>query len=139
MAEHLAALRELAPVAEALVEQVIRLDEVYADIKAARGLIDFADIEHMCLRLLGDEDVAEPIRSRFDEVLVDECQDLNGVQDEILKRVTRPPIRRRRAVSRRRRQTEHIPFSPSRSGLVSGAISAGVAGRGRAGTAHRSA
>lgn len=91
LAEHLAALRELAPSAEALVEQVIRLDQVYADIKAARGLIDFADIEHMCLRLLGDEDVAEPIRSRFDEVLVDECQDLNGVQDEILKRLTRAP------------------------------------------------
>lgn len=91
LADHLADLRELAPAAEALAEHVIRLDQVYADIKRARSLIDFADIEHLCLKLLSDEDIAEQIRDRFDEVLVDECQDLNGVQDEILRRVTRAP------------------------------------------------
>lgn len=91
LADQLRALRALAPAAEALVEHVIRLDELYAEMKAARSLIDFADIEHLCLRLLNDEDIAEQIRDRYDEVLVDECQDLNGVQDEILKQVTRAP------------------------------------------------
>ncbi|REJ35686.1 MAG: helicase-exonuclease AddAB subunit AddA [Bacillota bacterium] len=91
LAEQLAALRDLAPVAASLVEHVVRLDEAYAEIKAARGVIDFGDIEHFCLKLLDDQAVAEQIRSRYDEVLVDECQDLNGVQDEILRRIVRPP------------------------------------------------
>jgi len=87
----IAALRGLAPVVEALVETVLDLDRRYAEAKQARGLLDFADIEHYCLRLLADEQVAALVRARFDEVLVDECQDLNGVQDAILRRITRPP------------------------------------------------
>lgn len=90
LSSQIAAMRDLAPLAEALVETVLKLDRRYAEAKEAKALMDFADIEHYCLRLLADEQVAEQIRNRFDEVLVDECQDLNGVQDAILARVTRP-------------------------------------------------
>lgn len=88
--EQLAALTQSAPVAQELVELVMRLDERYTTAKGAKALIDFGDIEHLCLRLLEDASVAQQVRDRFDEVLVDECQDLNGVQDAILSKVTRP-------------------------------------------------
>src|SRR5690606_37982347 len=87
LGEQLAEVRALAPLMDALVEQVLALDEAYAAAKRERGAVDFADLEHLCLRLLEDPDVAAELRARFDEVLVDESQDLNGVQEAILTRI----------------------------------------------------
>lgn len=84
-------LRALAGPMEALVQCVSRLDEEYSAAKNERGLIDFGDIEHLCLQLLAVPEVAEEVAGRFDEVLVDECQDLNGVQDAILERIAPAP------------------------------------------------
>lgn len=91
LADELEALRDLAAPLEALAECVIRWDEVYKVAKNERGLIDFSDIEHLCLELLDVPEVAEEVSERFDEVLIDECQDLNGVQDAILARISRRP------------------------------------------------
>ncbi|PRR75100.1 helicase-exonuclease AddAB subunit AddA [Neomoorella humiferrea] len=94
-----AELGRAAGMARALVEVVRRFDGAYAKIKRDRGLVDFGDLEHFCLKILMDQgappgelrpsDVALELRRRFDEVLVDEYQDINGVQDAILTLVSR--------------------------------------------------
>ena len=91
LAEQVADVRRLAPLMDALVEQVLALDEQYAAAKRERGAVDFADLEHLCLRLLDDPETAAELRARFDEVLVDESQDLNGVQEAILSRISGEP------------------------------------------------
>lgn len=88
--EEIRGWRQVAPQLQALVETVLRFDEAYTAAKNERGLVDFGDIEHLCLKLLQDEVVAAEVGERFDEVLIDECQDLNGVQDAILSRIARP-------------------------------------------------
>lgn len=86
------AVRRLAGLAAAF-------GEAYRKAKLARNLVDFADLEHYCLGLLlapGAEPgspepsaVAAELRRRFVEVLVDEYQDINGVQEAILRLVSR--------------------------------------------------
>ncbi|HEY8394634.1 MAG TPA: UvrD-helicase domain-containing protein [Thermaerobacter sp.] len=89
----------LAPLAGALVELVQDFDRALTSAKQERGLLDFSDMERYALRLLLDpaarpgelrpSDVAREFRRRFDEVLVDEYQDINQVQDAILRLVAR--------------------------------------------------
>lgn len=56
--------------------------------KRKKRLVDFDDLEHLALRLLERADVAQELRDRYREVMIDEYQDVNGVQEAILARVT---------------------------------------------------
>ncbi|MDQ7793104.1 MAG: helicase-exonuclease AddAB subunit AddA [bacterium] len=83
-------LRALAPRMACLTGLVAAFDDVYTAAKAARSLLDFADLERYCLRLLqGSSPVATELRLAFHEVLVDEYQDINPLQDAILGLVSR--------------------------------------------------
>ena len=66
--------------------------------KREKNLLDFNDLEHLCLKILIDRDennniipsgVAEHFKEFFDEVLVDEYQDSNNVQETIIDLVSR--------------------------------------------------
>ena len=89
----LADLAQAAPYMETLATLVNEFAAAYQAAKAEKGQVDFADLEHLALRLLSDpaappgerpSDVAREIRSRFVEVIVDEYQDINATQDAIL-------------------------------------------------------
>ena len=92
-------LRELAPVMRTLVRLVQAFDRRYGEAKKAKGLLDFSDLEHLCLNVLRREDAppealvpseaALAYREQFVEVLVDEYQDTNLVQEAILRLVSR--------------------------------------------------
>ena len=91
-------MEDMAAVRPALVELlhlVLDFDKKYAALKRRRGLIDFADLEHFAVRLLVDlktgkpTEIAEAVAARFEEVMVDEYQDVNGVQELIFTAVTR--------------------------------------------------
>ncbi|MCL2081295.1 MAG: UvrD-helicase domain-containing protein [Oscillospiraceae bacterium] len=56
--------------------------KVYGDLKFARGVLDFSDLEHIAHSLLCAP--GADIGVRFAEVLVDEYQDVNQVQEEII-------------------------------------------------------
>lgn len=96
---HLADLRAMAPVVRALVELVGAFAARYQQIKRERGLVDFADLEHGALQVLCapaeaphrlvPSPVAQALRRRFVEVLVDEYQDTSRVQEAILRLVAR--------------------------------------------------
>ncbi|MFF2481973.1 helicase-exonuclease AddAB subunit AddA [Paenibacillus sp. NPDC058071] len=87
-------MNELAPLMNALAELVIEFGERYEQAKRAKGLLDFGDLEHYCLRILRTPEstpvCSEPsaaaleYRNQFDEILLDEYQDTNMVQEAIV-------------------------------------------------------
>lgn len=92
--EHAEDIRVLSPVVEALVSLVNEFATRFWQAKRDRGLLDFADLEQLSLRLLVDEkgkptEIARGIQARYEEVLVDEYQDVNAVQNAILEAVAR--------------------------------------------------
>lgn len=95
--ELVADLRAVAPLARELAELVREFGEAYRKAKSQRGVVDFNDLEHMCLQVLTDpapdglkpSDAALELRKRFEEVLVDEYQDTNDVQEAIIRMVSR--------------------------------------------------
>ncbi|WP_340004518.1 helicase-exonuclease AddAB subunit AddA [Paenibacillus sp. FSL K6-0276] len=92
-------LNEAAPLMVELAETVIAFGERYRIEKAGRGLVDFSDLEHYCLKILRHpdsapghslpSDAAMEYRAQFDEVLLDEYQDTNSVQEEIVRLISR--------------------------------------------------
>ena len=75
----------------AFLSLVKEVRKAYQGAKRDLGVVDFADLEKFTLDLLRDEDggVAEQLRDKFQHVLVDEFQDVNQVQAEILRLVSR--------------------------------------------------
>lgn len=89
MAEDMAAM---APLLQVLVDLCAEYGERYARAKKERGVVDFNDLEHLAVRLLvretedgfGATETAKLLRGRFDEIMIDECQDSNEIQDLLL-------------------------------------------------------
>jgi len=77
-------LRELYPYMKYLYELVKTFDGLYKELKAERGIIDFNDLEHYTLDILGNEEIANEYRSHYEYIFVDEYQDSNIVQETIL-------------------------------------------------------
>ncbi|MBR0139007.1 MAG: UvrD-helicase domain-containing protein, partial [Firmicutes bacterium] len=65
-------------------------DRRFAGKKAARGLMDFSDIEHMALRILKNGEVSAEYKKRFACAFIDEYQDSNMVQESLISRVCEP-------------------------------------------------
>ncbi|CAI9394860.1 ATP-dependent helicase/nuclease subunit A [Bacillus sp. T2.9-1] len=90
-------MAEMKPHVETLVYLVEAFGERFQQIKMDKGLVDFADLEHYCLSILSRPEENELIpseaalfyRAQFKEVLIDEYQDVNLVQESILKLVTK--------------------------------------------------
>ena len=82
------------PHVEMLIDLTRAYRERYQTAKADLGVMDFADLERHTLRLLADESngVAARLRDQFDYVLVDEFQDINPVQAEILRLISRETV-----------------------------------------------
>ncbi|MDN5344361.1 MAG: ATP-dependent helicase/nuclease subunit [Clostridia bacterium] len=88
---------------KSLVGLVRHFEAAYSKEKRRRGLVDFSDLEHLCLQVLLDpaarpgelrpSEVALELRRRYEEVLVDEYQDINSIQDAILTLVSRQGAR----------------------------------------------
>ena len=86
------------PLIHNLVELTIAFHKAYDEAKKEQGIMDFSDLEHLCLALLvepGTEDdphpseVALELQDTFKEIMVDEYQDTNGVQETIINLISR--------------------------------------------------
>ena len=72
--------------------------EAYSQEKLKKGLVDFNDLEHFTLAILVNKEQPEwqaseasnYYRQKFDEVLVDEYQDINRLQETIIYWLRRP-------------------------------------------------
>ena len=92
-------MKELRDYVKMLSVLVKQFKEKYGQEKREKGIVDFSDLEHYCLEILTDRDgegedqpsrVALAYRNQFQEVLVDEYQDVNSVQETILNLVSKP-------------------------------------------------
>ena len=86
------------PLIHNLVELTIVFHKAYDEAKKEQGIMDFSDLEHLCLALLvepGTEDDPKPsevaleLQDTFKEIMVDEYQDTNGVQETIINLISR--------------------------------------------------
>ncbi|MCL1805663.1 MAG: UvrD-helicase domain-containing protein [Clostridiales bacterium] len=81
---------EMAPVMLALAAVTAGFYRSFEKVKRERAVLDFGDIEHYAYRLLSDgqgkaSGLAAALRERYEEILVDEYQDINPVQEAILQ------------------------------------------------------
>ena len=86
------------PLIHNLVELTIAFHKAYDEAKKEQGIMDFSDLEHLCLALLvepGTEDNPKPsevaleLQDTFKEIMVDEYQDTNGVQETIINLISK--------------------------------------------------
>ncbi|MGL5379398.1 helicase-exonuclease AddAB subunit AddA [Clostridium sp.] len=99
--ESLDAIRRVYPYMKMLSTVALEFSRRFAEKKKERNLLDFNDLEHLCLKILIEVDeegnihpssVAKEFREYFDEVLVDEYQDSNNVQETIIDLVSRKSL-----------------------------------------------
>jgi len=84
---------EIASMAPAMLELASIVGDFFARYEAAKrdkAVLDFWDIERYAAMLLFDEngeptDTARELKSQYDEILVDEYQDINPVQEAIIQ------------------------------------------------------
>lgn len=75
----------LTPLMETLVTMTLEFYRRYAAEKLKQSAIDFSDLELYSLKLLTEHpELAEEYRRNFKEVLIDEYQDVNGLQEQII-------------------------------------------------------
>ena len=76
---------------ELIIEALQKIDVRFRARKAARSLLDFADLETRAIDLLeSDADRREKIQNDFDYILMDELQDTNPLQWRLLDLLRRP-------------------------------------------------
>ena len=89
-------MRKIYPSMKCLCHMVIEFQQVYSAMKREKNILDFNDLEHLCLKLLTKSDqegnitpseVALIYKKKFKEILVDEYQDSNKVQEFIFNMI----------------------------------------------------
>lgn len=93
--EQVKIIHEMKEHVDVLSELTLKFAKRYEEYKMERKLIDFNDLEHLTLKILREEntesesEAARYYQDKFEEVLVDEYQDINAVQEAILRLVSR--------------------------------------------------
>lgn len=68
---------------------VMRFGERFKEKKKAKNLVDFSDMEHICLELLNsNENIVQMYKNQYEEILIDEYQDSNLIQEYILNKIS---------------------------------------------------
>lgn len=97
-AEFKTQIEQSLPYVTGLIDLTLAFKDEFAKAKQELGMLDFSDLEHLCLALLRDKqddgswapsEVAIELQNTFKEVMVDEYQDTNGVQEAIVNLVSR--------------------------------------------------
>ncbi len=79
------------PAMGVLREFIVDLDRRYQGLKNETGVLDFTDLESRALDLLTlHPEVREGIAGRFKQILVDEYQDVNPLQEQIIRLLRSP-------------------------------------------------
>ncbi len=87
-------LRAAGPLVESLVKLTLDFSRRYDAKKRERNCLDYSDLEHFAIRLFltpeGQRtEAALEVGARFDEIMIDEYQDINEVQDSLFRAVSR--------------------------------------------------
>ena len=80
--------RDFAGIREAL-RGLVKLTEAthreFEENKKQARVLDFTDLEHKALAVLADQERLASVRSRYQRIFVDECQDISSVQDALIE------------------------------------------------------
>lgn len=95
--EMLAGVKLMYPIVKCLAEAVIEFKQRYSEKKREKNILDYNDIEHLCLKILVNKKdgvikpstIAHNFKQKFVEVLVDEYQDSSNIQETIINMVSR--------------------------------------------------
>ena len=71
--------------ARALASLALAYRARFQALKREAGILDYHDLEHCALHVLRDEDIRAAVRQKYRYVFVDEYQDVNLVQEELLR------------------------------------------------------
>ncbi len=82
-------MSQLLRVLEVLIELTLAYSQYYKDLKNAKNLMDFNDLEHYAIDILENKDICESYKERFDAIYVDEYQDASGIQEHIINSISR--------------------------------------------------
>ena len=88
-------LKQTAPFVSTIVDLVTGFRDAYASRKRRLDVLDFSDLERFAFNLLRSKEspdlpseAARSLHRRFAQVLVDEFQDINPIQQEIIRLVS---------------------------------------------------
>lgn len=73
------------PALRALIALTKDIQSRYAEMKEARDLLDYNDLEHRALLALSDERIRLQVSSAYDAIFVDEYQDVSAIQEAIVR------------------------------------------------------
>ena len=83
---------KLYPQLQYLSAMVCRFEELFQQKKKSKGILDFNDLEHYCLKALLENGIPKPaaaeLSEKYEEILVDEYQDSNLIQELILETIS---------------------------------------------------
>lgn len=92
-------IKYMYPIVRCLGELVIEFKKRFSEKKKEKNILDFNDIEHLCLKILVESGfgtdspnaspIAKEFKEKFVEVLVDEYQDSSSIQETIINMVSR--------------------------------------------------
>lgn len=83
----------MAPLVRSLRDLTLAFSRRYTEKKRKRNFLDYSDLEHQAIRLFLTEEgaptpAAREVAARFDEIMIDEYQDINEVQDSLFRAVS---------------------------------------------------
>ena len=89
-----AELHLTAPAMEALLRLTLDFEKKYTAQKRSAARLDYSDLEHLTANLLLQPDgsptaLARVLSKRYEEIMVDEYQDVSRVQDDIFRALSR--------------------------------------------------
>ncbi len=82
-------VRDTYEAARYLEDLVRDFHERFTEKKRERNMLDFNDIEHVALEILGNKEIADEYRKHFDVIFVDEYQDSSIIQETLIQRISR--------------------------------------------------
>ncbi len=83
---------ELSQTVNDIVWLVKKFTGIYMPMKEKKNAYEFSDVEHMTHTLFQIEDIQNVYRDKYDEILIDEYQDTNGLQDSIFRLISKNNI-----------------------------------------------
>lgn len=84
-------VRKMAPVVNDLIQLAIDTSDCFSTMKKEHTCMDFTDMERFALNILNasNGEIADTIRSSFDEIMVDEFQDTSALQNAIIEKIAK--------------------------------------------------
>ena len=64
------------------------VDKEYTEIKREENKVDFNDLEQKVAALLENEDILATLQDKYEYLFIDECQDVNPLQDYIMRTIS---------------------------------------------------